>query len=121
IGQTTVNWAGVERILDELIAHYQHHYTDLSREHPVSLSNKLDYLKNPMQRDTRLTPETREFLRRVRIEVARLGKERHDIIHGLLMREGRPLMWSTVRVAYRKAHTHLVHRNLHNDDILRIF
>jgi len=121
VGDTTVNWAAVERMLDELIAHYQHHYTDLSLEHPISLSKKLEYLKSHMQPDLRLTSQTREFLRHSRIEVARLGKERHDIIHGMIQRTQRPFVWRTQRVAYRKALTHIVHREYDTDEILKIY
>src|SRR3546814_18446180 len=52
VGMMTIHWAGIERLLDELIAAYQHSHTDFSREHPRSLSNKLDYLKM-LQQDER--------------------------------------------------------------------
>lgn len=100
VGTLTITWAGVERILDELIAWYQRHNTDFEAEHPRSLSNKLKYLRL-IQRDTRFSPETQAFLRQIRIEAKRLGDARHDIIHGLLHR--RPWHgggWYTQRVIY---------------------
>src|SRR3546814_8128052 len=101
VGMMTIHWAGIERLLDELIAAYQHSHTDLSREHPRSLSNKLDYLKM-MQHDERLPEKTREFLRCTRITAKRLGNNRHDIIHGLLHRVPGPhsITWRTQRIIY---------------------
>src|SRR4051794_28255650 len=67
VGETTMSWATVERMLDELIAFYQHSATDLSKEHPRSLSNKLKYLRL-MQCDARFPDGVRAFLREARIE-----------------------------------------------------
>lgn len=120
VGETTLNWAGVERMLDELIAFYQHHYTDLSAEHPRALSKKAEYIKLRMERDALLTDQTRAFLRHARLEAVRLGNERHEIIHGMLFRTG-TVTWRTQRVAYNKAVAHLVHREFHNQDILKIY
>src|SRR3546814_8551064 len=109
-------WAGIERLLDELIAAYQHSHTDLSREHPRSLSNKLDYLKM-MQHDERLPEKTREFLRCTRITAKRLGNNRHDIIHGLLHRVPGPhsITWRTQRIIYRsEEHTSELQSIMHN-------
>ncbi|KAB7648906.1 hypothetical protein [Polymorphobacter fuscus] len=100
VGTLTITWAGVERMLDELIAWYQHHGTELQAEHPRSLSAKLKYLR-VMQRDPRFSPETQEFLRQTRIEAKRLGDARHDLIHGLLHRRPwRGGAWHTQRVIY---------------------
>jgi hypothetical protein len=121
VGNMTINWAGVERLLDELIAFYQHQATDLSREHPRSLSTKLDYLKL-MQKDERGPEPLREFLRVTRIEAKRLGNERHEIIHGLLHRFGgrHSLHWRTQRVIYQGPYARVHHRVYHNDDLQRL-
>lgn len=120
VGQITVHWAGVERLLDELIAWYQQNLTDLQREHPRSLSNKLKYLRL-MQCDERLTHETRDWLRQTRIEVKRLGNERHEIIHGMLWHKGRfSLEWSTQRIIYDGPNARLAHRTYHNNDLLSL-
>lgn len=102
VGNVTIMWAGVERILDELIAHWQHSATDLTKAHPRGLSKKLEYLKD-MQRDPRISEPVREFLRYTRIEAKRLGNERHEIIHGLLNQQGTTTNWRTQRVIYEGA------------------
>lgn len=111
----TIHWAGIERLLDELIASYQHSHTDLSREHPRSLSSKLDYLKM-MQRDERLHEKTREFLRQTRTTAKRLGNNRHDIIHGLLHRVpgAHSITWRTQRIIYEGPTARAVEREYHN-------
>lgn len=120
VGNMTITWAGIERLLDELIAWYQHNCTDLSKPHPLSLQNKLKYLR-VMQCDERFTDETREFLRKVRIEAKRLGNERHEIIHGMLWhRGGFSLEWKTQRVVYDGPNAGLTHRTFHNDDLRRL-
>ena len=120
LGNSTLAWAGVERILDELIAWYQHRFTDLSREHPRGLSNKLEYLRR-MQRDERLTEKTREWLRRTRIEAKRLGDDRHELIHGMLWHHrGASLEWTTQRVTYDGPYARLRSRTFHNSDLQRV-
>ena len=103
VGNMTMSWAIVERILDELIANYQHVGTDLQREHPRSLSSKLKYLRL-MQCDKRLTGPVREWLRTTRLEARRLGNKRHESVHGLLWRQ--PVgggVWQSQRVIYEGA------------------
>lgn len=121
VGNMTITWAGVERMLDELIAWHQHGFTDLSREHPRSLSSKLDYLRL-MQREERFSPQFREFLRTTRIETKKLGNERHEIIHGLLHHQGGPgsLKWRTQRVIYEGPNARIRQREFHNDELLKI-
>lgn len=120
IGNMTITWAGVERVLDELIAWYQHNCTDLTKEHPRSLREKLKYLRL-MQCDERFTDETREFLRKVRIDGKRIGNERHEIIHGLLHYRGSgTLEWTSQRVIYKGTNASLAHRTFHNDDLRRL-
>lgn len=110
VGTMTVAWSGVERILDELIGWYQHNATTLVKDHPRSLSSKLDYLK-VMQRDQRFTPETREFLRTARIRTKALGAARHDLTHGLLHRRtGEGGGWHTQRVIYNGRVAELANR-----------
>lgn len=113
----TVTWAGIERMLDELIAFYQQQFTDLSQEHPRSLSAKLDYLNRTMQRDLMFPWGTREFFRRARIYAKRLGNERHEIIHGVLRRRGLSLVWRSQRVVYEGPHARVSHREFHNSDL----
>lgn len=120
VGNMTITWSGIERVLDELIAWYQQNCTDLSKPHPLSLSNKLKYLRL-MQCDERLTDETRAFLRNVRIEAKRLGNERHEIIHGMLWHKGGfSLEWTTQRVIYEGPNARLAHRTFHNDSLQRL-
>lgn len=120
VGNMTIAWAGIERMLDELIAWYQHARTNLEAEHPRSLSNKLSYLRL-MQKDTSFTDEIREFLRYTRIETKRLGMERHNIIHGLLhLKSARELVWRTQRVIYDGPFARLEHRLYPNDEIQKI-
>jgi hypothetical protein len=100
IGQTTIVWAGVERMLDELIAWYQHSVTNLEMRHPKNLADKLKYLKT-MQQDDRLTSGMRAFLRDARIRGKALGNRRHDLIHGLMHRRSvRGDVWQSQRVIY---------------------
>lgn len=120
IGSLTVTWAGVERMLDELIAFHQQQRTDLSQEHPKILSKKLEYLKNTMQRDARLAWGTREFLRRCRIEAKRLGNERHEIIHGLFRRTYGTVVWQSQRVIYDGPNARVSLREFHNDDLVNV-
>lgn len=121
IGTMTVTWAGIERLLDELIATHQQQFTDLSKEHPRSLSSKLDYLKM-MERDVeRYSWGAREFFRRTRIYAKRLGNERHEIIHGVIRRKGNSVVWRSQRVIYDKADARVSHREFHNDDLVHIF
>ena len=117
IGNMTIAWAGIERMLDELIAWYQHARTRLEEQHPVSLKNKLAYLR-VMQRDEGFTVEIREFLRYTRIETKRLGAERHNIIHGLLhLKSARDLVWRTQRVLYDGPFARLENRLYPNKEI----
>jgi hypothetical protein len=120
VGNMTIAWAGIERMIDELIAWYQHARTRLEAQHPISLKNKLAYLR-VMQRDEGFTDEIREFLRHARIETKRLGAERHNIIHGLLhLKSARDMVWRTQRVLYDGAYARLEHRLYSNDEIQTI-
>jgi len=119
VGNLTIMWAGVERMLDELIAHWQHLATDLSQDHPMALARKLSYLKE-MQRDERLSAAIRDFLRYTRIEAKRLGGERHDIIHGILHNIGSTLNWRTQRVIYEGPLARVHQRLYTNDDLQQI-
>ena len=114
----TIMWAGIERLLDELIGYYQQNFTDLSIHHPISLSNKLEYLKR-LQRDERFPVGVQEFCRETRITAKRLGKKRHDIIHGLLHRSGK-LTWRTQRVAYDGPLARIEQSHYKNDDLADI-
>lgn len=107
-------------MLDELIAFHQQQLTDLSKEHPRSLSMKLEYLKRTMQRDTRYLWGTRDFFRQVRIQGKRLGDERHEIIHGVLRRNGTSLVWRSQRVIYEGSNARVHVRDFHNDDLVAI-
>ena len=115
VGNITIMWAGIERLLDELIGYYQQNFTDLSTDHPVSLSNKLEYLKR-LQRDERFPLGVQEFCRETRITAKRLGKKRHDIIHGLLHRSGN-LTWRTQRVVYDGPHARIEQNHYENKDL----
>jgi hypothetical protein len=106
IGNITMSWAGVERILDELIAFYQLHATNLQHEHPRSLSSKLKYLRL-MQCDPRHNDQIREFLRVARIEGKKLGDRRHELIHGLVSRSRVRGKWTSQRVIYDGAYARL--------------
>lgn len=120
IGNMTITWASIERMLDELIAWYQHARTRLEAQHPVSLKNKLAYLR-VMQRDVEFTSQIREFLRYTRIETKRLGAERHNVIHGVLhLASARDLIWRTQRVLYSGPFASLEHRAYSNDEIQKI-
>jgi hypothetical protein len=119
VGNLTITWAGVERMLDQLIAHWQHLATDLSKEHPRSLSKKLEYLKT-MQKDERLNEPVREFLRATRIIAKKLGNDRHDLIHGLLHNVGTSTNWRTQRIVYDGPYARIQHRHYSNDDLQHI-
>lgn len=117
IGNMTIAWAGIERILDELIAWYQHARTGLETQHPISLKNKLSYL-HVMQRDASFPPGVQAFLRYARIETKQLGSERHNIIHGLMhLQSARDMVWRTQRVLYEGAYARLEHRVYSNEEI----
>lgn len=120
VGQITTSWAGVEMLLDEMIGFYQHTCTDLTVDHPVSLSKKLDYLRT-MQRDPRLTDEMREFLRSARIQAKRLGNRRHDIIHGVVRHLGGPsTSWQIQRAIYEGPNARRNQRVFHSNDLLTL-
>lgn len=117
VGNMTIAWAGIERMLDELIAWYQQARTSLEREHPINLKNKLEYLRF-MQRDPNFTPEIQDFLRTARIEAKRLSGERHNIIHGLLHFESiYTLRWHTQRVVYDGPNAKIEHRTYSKDEL----
>jgi hypothetical protein len=119
LGNVVISWAGIERMLDELIAWYQHHGTNLETEHPRALSRKLAYLKT-MERDGRFNEEIRAFLRRTRIETNRLGDERHELIHGLVHRLNRTgNIWQSQRIVTDGAYARIVHR-IYNDGDLNL-
>lgn len=116
----TVNWAAIERVLDELIAWFQHNCTDMSQAHPGPLKRKLDYLKE-MQRYEPFTDEMQEFLRQTRIWTKRLSVDRHDLIHGIMSyRGGATLEWHSQRISHEGPRARIVNRVFHNDDIQRI-
>lgn len=120
IGNSTITWAGIERILDELIAWYQHNCATEKRDHPWGLKSKLAYIRM-MQCDDRFTDETREFLRRIRIEAKRLGNERHEIIHGMLWHKGGLSQeWSTQRVIYEGPNARIKHRVFKSGDLQKL-
>jgi len=116
----TVTWAGVERLLDELIAFHQQQRTDLSEEHPRNLSRKFDYIKRIMERDKRYPWGAREFFRELRLEGKRLGNERHEIIHGVLRRTGATVFWRSQRVVYEKSNARVQIRDFHSNEIVDI-
>ncbi|MFY7837524.1 MAG: hypothetical protein ACOVQ0_14720 [Novosphingobium sp.] len=110
-------WAGIERVLDQLIAWYQQNCTDLSKKHPRQFSEKLKYLRR-FEDDDRLTDETIRFIRYVREEGARLSDVRNDIIHGLLWHQGgHSLSWQTQRVVYDGPNAYISRSKYHNDDL----
>lgn len=117
IGTMTVQWAGIERMLDELIAYHQQQFTDLSKNHPRNLSDKLSYLQKVMQKSPIYFWGTKKFLRQIRIETRRLGEERHEIIHGLLGRSG-SVSWRSQRVMYDGASARIRIRDFHSDDLV---
>jgi hypothetical protein len=120
LGNVVIAWAGIERMLDELIAWYQHARTDLSKEHPRSLSRKLVYLRL-MEKDGEFTAQTRDFLRQTRVTAKRLGDERHNLIHGLLHRlPTTDAQWRTQRVKYEGPYAMLVHASYKPDDLTRV-
>lgn len=120
IGTMTVAWAGIERMLDEVIATHQQQYTGLSERHPRELSRKLAYLKT-MQNDVwNYKWGTREFFRVVRIEAKRLGSERHDIIHGIMRRSSGKLTWQCHRVVYDGPNASAVSRDFSNDELVQV-
>lgn len=116
----TVTWAGIERMMDELIAYHQHSCTDLTQQHPKSLSNKLEYIKTNLEKNRIYTWGAREFFRTLRLEARRLGNERHEITHGVLRRKGNSLVWRSQRVIYEKAIARISHREMHNNEIADI-
>lgn len=100
VGNITISWAGVERILDELIAWYQHHRAGLSLDHPREFGSKVKYLDR-MLGDPGFGRPAKAFLIRVRGDADDLAKERNRLIHGLL----HPIApsrdrWQTQRVLY---------------------
>jgi hypothetical protein len=120
VGNITIAWAGIERMLDELIAWYQHQATALESNHPRNLSDKIKYL-HAMQKDERFKLEIRGFLRTARINTKRLGDERHNLIHGLLhLESGLALTWRTQRVIIKGPNARLEHRTYTNGDLQRI-
>ncbi len=116
IGHVTVTWAGIERMLDELIAWYQHRATRLDRAHPSNLKDKIKYLRR-MAGDERLPTGTRNFLRRAADDVKKLGDRRHELIHGLTYRRPVPGgVWQSQRVRYVKAVARVTIRDFSNQD-----
>ncbi len=119
VGNVTISWAGAERVLDELIAWHQHNNTDLSRDHPRGLDNKLKYLKF-MQDDVRFLPGVRTWLRDIRLEMKRLGVGRHHIIHGMLSQRGLLMEWTTQRISYQGPSAFLRHHRFSNDELMQL-
>jgi len=74
-----------------------------------------------MQCDDRFNDETREFLRKTRIEAKRLGNARHELIHGMLWhRGGYSLEWTTQRVLYEGPNARLKLQTFSDDDLRRM-
>ncbi|MBS0253828.1 MAG: hypothetical protein JSS36_01115 [Proteobacteria bacterium] len=120
VGNVTITWAGIERMLDELIAWYQQNCIEIRKDHPISLSGKLDYLKI-MEKDDRLTEGAVDFIRDLRIKTKILGEKRHAIIHSLLSHNGGySLKWTAQRVKYEGPHAKLEIHTYHNDDLQKI-
>lgn len=120
VGNITIMWAGIERLLDELIAWYQQNCTDLSKKHPKPFSEKIRYL-NRMVEDERFTDETSNFFRFMASEAERLSDDRNDIIHGMLWHKGGlSLNWQTQRVVYDGPNASLSHRLYHHDDLQKL-
>ena len=117
IGHITLTWAIIEREIDELIAWYQHHHTDLSVEHPRSLSSKLRYMRK-IQNDRVFNEKTKEFLRVTRIEIKRLGDRRHDVIHGTFWRTGQYRdVYNMQRVTYEGPRAWVTHKRFTLDEM----
>lgn len=63
LGTMVIVWAGIERMLDELIASYQQNFTDLSIKHPKPLSSKTKYIERHMETDERFPEGTGSYVR----------------------------------------------------------
>lgn len=122
IRSMTIIWAGIERMLDDMIAWYHRTGGGAIRwDHPRALSLKLDYIKE-MEPDVRFSPTDRATLRAVRLETNRLATERHKLIHGFLHRGPRSRNWTVQRVKYEGAAVSLdvyEYTNSQIQDVLR--
>lgn len=100
VGTMTITWAGIESILDEVIAWYHRTGGKAVRwDHPRSLSAKVEYMKK-MEPDVRFSHQDRATLRRIRLETNRVGTERHKLVHGFLHLGPFRKNWSLHRTIY---------------------
>lgn len=84
LGLIAVTWAGIEMMIDHLIAWYhpsigQH---SIQKEQPVNFIRKMAYI-NKMKRDPRFNDEAVNALDYLMKEAKRLNKARKLIIHGV--------------------------------------
>jgi hypothetical protein len=88
LGNITIGWAGIGLILNTFIeAHHNQLGKPIRKEIPRDFTQKLDYIKKA-ERDPRWTPERRQELTQMRLELAALNQKRKNIAHGLLYRRG---------------------------------
>ena len=84
LGLITVVWAGIEMVIDHLIAWY-HPTVDqvtIQEEQPVNFMSKLAYI-NKMARDEKFDNEARTSLHALKREAKILNKARKLMIHGV--------------------------------------
>lgn len=118
LGLLTLNFAAAERGIDEIIAWYQARVgTVIRKDHPRSLSRKLDYLKR-MEPDVRFYGADSATIRKIRIEAKRLSEIRHDVAHGIANRKhSRVFVWTIERVIYPNDIPTIREKDYSNDDI----
>lgn len=102
LGRMAEGWAFIEIVLDRIIyvaATYMDGGTLVGGPLPVSLGNKIDYLKRAFKRIPRLADLCAEG-RSCLIDVKRLGAKRHDLLHGLAMTQTSLGVYEFLRISY---------------------
>lgn len=95
IGSMTVTWAGIDLILNTVIEWHQMQPGPKLARLPRDVTRKLDYLKDRLEKDVRISASDRERVRSFRIRLVCLNKFRKKVVHGQLYQANRrTLDWS---------------------------
>ena len=107
LGTILVTWAGIELMIDYLIAWYhptvgQH---TIRPSQPMNFGDKMVYIKK-MARDPKFDQVAKDCLRDLRIQATRLNKARKLIVHGVAVhRNGFSSYWQFAIREFKDNHS----------------
>lgn len=119
IGTMTYQWAGIDLILNHVIAWHISQTNPGSNSLPRDITRKLRYLKENIESDARIAADQRDRIRLFRIEITRLNKFRKSVVHGRLFQKNRlSVQWFVHSVHQNNGALKQATTPMTNDEIL---